>query len=201
VDSARRLQESYQGRQSLISDQSIQLEMEEPVTGSYNGFSRQPSYAIAEDGQDREFGQFETVIRETVVPSIDQRESDTSEDSFHDAEDGHMIAQTMHTRTTSLSLALARVRESFVGVSSQFECPVCFEEMRPPTNMFQCRQGHVVCQVFCYGLCRLSYTNVLLQNCRNKGRLTECPSCRGSIVGRNFAMEKLAEEYFKSFDV
>jgi hypothetical protein len=46
-------------------------------------------------------------------------------------------------------------------------------------------------------------TNIisLHQNCKNKGSLTECPSCRGPIVGRNLAMEKLAEEYFKSFDV
>lgn len=30
---------------------------------------------------------------------------------------------------------------------SEFECPVCFEEMRPPTRIFQCVQGHVVCEV------------------------------------------------------
>jgi hypothetical protein len=51
--------------------------MEEPVTESYTGYSRQTSYTISEDGQDREFGQFETVIRENIVTSINQRESDT----------------------------------------------------------------------------------------------------------------------------
>merc|ERR1712059_49647 len=72
----------------------------------------------------------------------------------------------------------------FPGVNSQFECPVCFEEMKPPVKMFHCRQGHVVCQ-----------------NCLVEGHLKECPSCRGPIIGRNFAMEKLAESYFSNFDV
>ena len=30
---------------------------------------------------------------------------------------------------------------------SEFDCPVCFEEMRPPRKIYQCGQGHVVCEV------------------------------------------------------
>ena len=50
-------------------------------------------------------------------------------------------------RSPSLEHAFERVRESMIGVESQLECPVCFEQMRPPMHMFQCRQGHVVCKV------------------------------------------------------
>ena len=30
---------------------------------------------------------------------------------------------------------------------SEFECPICLEEMRPPRKIGQCRLGHVICQV------------------------------------------------------
>eukprot|EP00092_Neocalanus_flemingeri_P016696 GFUD01018059.1.p1 GENE.GFUD01018059.1~~GFUD01018059.1.p1 ORF type:complete len:278 (-),score=72.12 GFUD01018059.1:193-993(-) len=197
LDSARRLQASNQARQSSGPRFSVQFDDEDPVNDHY---ASQPSTSFSDlrpsapsrqnEADSQGFGQFLTVDRAEVGPRQQtQRESNTSEDSSYNAEDGNedtvlSTQDSQHRRSPSLSKALARVRESIVGVNSQFECPVCFEEMKPPVNMFQCRQGHVVCQ-----------------NCRNQGRLTECPSCRGSIVGRNFAMEKLAEEYFKSFDV
>ena len=28
------------------------------------------------------------------------------------------------------------------------ECPICFEEMAPSVRIFQCRDGHLVCDVF-----------------------------------------------------
>ena len=88
-------------------------------------------------------------------PRHGQRESIMSEDSFYDADEGNeetVLRPEQHKRSPSLSKALARVRESIVGVNSQFECPVCFEEMKPPVHMFQCRQGHVVCQVLYWSI-------------------------------------------------
>merc|ERR1712059_187137 len=149
-----------------------------------------------------EFGQFLTVDQPVNSRNIDgMSPRNSQEDTFFDAEELHvpnlakpnpMPSQTQEMelplsnqgRSPSLSKALSRVRESILGVNSQFECPVCFEEMKPPVKMFHCRQGHVVCQ-----------------NCLVEGHLKECPSCRGPIIGRNFAMEKLAESYFSNFDV
>ena len=173
---------------------SIDLEMDEVVNEHY---TTQPSTSFVElqpsaPGEpladlDLVFGQFLTV---------DTNPGEHTETSLHTEE----VVTPAHIRSPSLSKAFDRVRESIAGVSSQFECPVCFEEMKPPLNMYQCRQGHVVCEVF-----RILYSALFhrffLQNCKNEGQLTVCPSCRGSIVGRNFAMEKLAEEYFKSFNV
>jgi len=82
-------------------------------------------------------------------------------------------------RTPSLAQALDKVRESFTSVSRQFECPVCLEIMRPPTKMLHCKNGHVLCMT-----------------CVENGGITSCPSCRQPLLGRNFTMEKLAEEYF-----
>jgi len=82
-------------------------------------------------------------------------------------------------RTPSLSQALDKVRDSFTGVSRQFECPVCLEIMRPPAKMLHCKNGHVLCMT-----------------CVQRGGISSCPSCRQPLLGRNFTMEKLAEEYF-----
>ena len=128
MSSARRLQSSYQARQSISPHHSVEMEEEDDVNDHY---STQHSTS------------FSDLLRF-------QSCSIMSEDTFYDANEGNeenVLTPEQHRRTPSLSKALARVRESIVGVNSQFECPVCFEEMKPPVHMFQCRQGHVVCQV------------------------------------------------------
>ena len=60
---------------------------------------------------------------------------------------------------------------------SEFECPICFEEMRPPTRIWQCVDGHAICEV-----------------CRS--RLDLCPSCTRAIEGRNIALEKMARSLY-----
>ena len=52
-----------------------------------------------------------------------------------------------HRRSLSFARAFARVRDTFKTIDDEFECPICFEEMCPPTKIFQCGQGHVVCEV------------------------------------------------------
>ena len=42
-----------------------------------------------------------------------------------------------------------------------FECSVCLDEMRPPTKIFQCRNGHVMCEA-----------------CKNHPEVSTCPTCR-----------------------
>ena len=29
---------------------------------------------------------------------------------------------------------------------TEFECPICFEEMKPPMRIWQCVDGHPVCE-------------------------------------------------------
>jgi len=53
-------------------------------------------------------------------------------------------------------------------------CPVCLEEMVPPTRIFQCGNGHLVCET-----------------CKNGLRPCICPECRQDIIGRATAMEAL----------
>jgi len=61
-----------------------------------------------------------------------------------------------------------------------FECSVCMEDMRPPIKIFQCRNGHVMCET-----------------CKNHPEVLTCPTCRIPFPGpssllRNITMEKLA---------
>ena len=61
------------------------------------------------------------------------------------------------------------------------ECPICFEEMRTPIKIFQCSEGHLLCE-----------------NCFNKVSVStkKCPVCRMDIVTtpiRNRALEEAIE--------
>jgi len=64
-------------------------------------------------------------------------------------------------------------------VRELIECPVCLEEMRPPKKIFQCSNGHVICEL-----------------CKNNPEVRSCPTCRvnfrGHNVVRNIVAEKLA---------
>ena len=61
------------------------------------------------------------------------------------------------------------------------DCPVCLEEMRPPKKIFQCSNGHSLCE-----------------QCKNNPALTSCPICRieftKSNVSRNILAESMASQ-------
>merc|ERR1711971_168203 len=52
------------------------------------------------------------------------------------------------------------------------ECPVCLEEMAPPARIFQCRNGHLICET-----------------CKTELRPCICPKCRQEMIGRATDME------------
>ena len=72
-----------------------------------------------------------------------------------------------------------KVYTTIKGLSK--ECPICFEEMQPPTKIFQCSQGHFFCE-----------------NCYKK--VTEstktCPFCKRDVASNpitNRALDKVIE--------
>merc|ERR1712192_136464 len=52
------------------------------------------------------------------------------------------------------------------------ECPVCLEEMAPPTRIFQFRNGHLICET-----------------CKTGLNPCICPKCRQEMTGRATDME------------
>jgi len=82
----------------------------------------------------------------------------------------------------SLRIILATSTEDAERVEttkSELECPVCMEEMKPPRRIWQCSDGHPVCE-----------------HCRKKPEVTCCPTCRKYIVGRSTIAEKMARSLF-----
>eukprot|EP00092_Neocalanus_flemingeri_P005041 GFUD01005421.1.p1 GENE.GFUD01005421.1~~GFUD01005421.1.p1 ORF type:complete len:233 (-),score=59.50 GFUD01005421.1:213-911(-) len=59
------------------------------------------------------------------------------------------------------------------------ECPVCFEPFTPPTRIFQCANGHLLCE-----------------QCQDKPELTVCPSCKNVFIGRATAMEQFLADLY-----
>jgi hypothetical protein len=51
-------------------------------------------------------------------------------------------------------------------VRELLECPVCLEEMKPPKKIFQCSNGHVICEL-----------------CKNNPEVRSCPTCRVKFRG------------------
>ena len=64
----------------------------------------------------------------------------------------------------------------------QFACPVCLEVLRPPLRIFQCPEGHILCE-----------------NCKENPAIVHCPQCRvplESNCSRNRALEEVARNFF-----
>jgi len=59
------------------------------------------------------------------------------------------------------------------------ECPVCYEPFSPPRRIFQCTNGHLICE-----------------NCQNKPQLKVCPTCKNSFMGRAIAMEQFLADLY-----
>ena len=65
-----------------------------------------------------------------------------------------------------------------------FKCPFCGMLMVPPSPIYQCDDGHILCAE-CRHSAKLS-----------KAGLQECPSCDRALAGRNVAMERIATLVF-----
>lgn len=72
-------------------------------------------------------------------------------------------------------------KERVESSRSELECPVCLEEMKPPRRIWQCSDGHPVCEP-----------------CKKKPEVSCCPTCRKYLVGRSTIAEKLARSLFDS---
>ena len=61
------------------------------------------------------------------------------------------------------------------------ECPICFEELKPPMHIIQCQKGHKLCEP-----------------CSQKPDIISCPgACKSAFLGRDFGMEAFLLEQFQ----
>jgi len=67
----------------------------------------------------------------------------------------------------------------------ELECPICMELMAPPSRIWQCKVGHVICE-----------------HCKENlkppgGPGTACPTCKTApFIGRNLALERISWSLF-----
>ena len=74
--------------------------------------------------------------------------------------------------------ASVEVEEQTSNHPSPPECPVCFTEMAPPTKIFQCSNGHHICE-----------------SCKSKLDPFKCPKCRKRMIGRATDMENFLSTF------
>merc|ERR1712098_430151 len=67
-------------------------------------------------------------------------------------------------------------------LSNILQCPVCLDNCKPPLQIWQCREGHILCE-----------------SCFSRPELKTCPQCRISLQGnvsRSRVLEELAMKLF-----
>merc|ERR1719178_187452 len=83
------------------------------------------------------------------------------------------------TEDQSSPTALPPVRALPRSTYSLLECPVCLELAWPPKKIYQCREGHIICE-----------------ECKGNPALKVCPMCRiplaNNPTSRNRQLEELA---------
>merc|ERR1719244_1282005 len=83
-------------------------------------------------------------------------------------------------KNSNLVLNSSNVEQEVVdSTKTELECPVCMEEMKPPRRIWQCSDGHPICEI-----------------CKKKPEVKCCPTCRKFIVGRSTIAEKVARALY-----
>ena len=106
------------------------------------------------------------------------RELEASLDNINEKHEMDVKQLEMDIAMTNSQLQQLNHVSENPGLEKEFECPVCLEVMAPPRRIFQCVNGHLICD-----------------SCKNHPEIRSCPSCRVVIVTsqftRNIPMERL----------
>ena len=80
-----------------------------------------------------------------------------------------------------INLKFEDLKEDIKAPARAPECPICFEELKPPMHIIQCLKGHKLCEP-----------------CSQKPDIVSCPgACKSAFMGRDFGMEAFLLEQFQ----
>ena len=85
-----------------------------------------------------------------------------------------------------------------IVLENLFKCPFCNFLMAPPSPIYQCGDGHILCHQ-CRNSAKLKVkSSHLVVTCQSHQlrSLQDCPSCDRDLAGRNVAMERIASLVF-----
>jgi len=127
--------------------------------------------------QERERREFEARMEEEKG---EFKEKQLRERDIADSEASHRLKQAEEfIENVRSPVVKDKHKLGHVDIGNELECPVCFQEMSPPLHIWQCAQGHPVCEP-----------------CKLRPEVRYCPTCRQRIVGRATLVEKIAAQVF-----
>merc|ERR1712098_832732 len=101
----------------------------------------------------------------------------------------HALRTKMEEKKTEINAFIKDVEKEIrkttiekQDLSYILQCPVCLDNCKPPLQIWQCREGHILCE-----------------SCFSRPELKTCPQCRMSLQGnvsRSRVLEELAMKLF-----
>jgi len=78
--------------------------------------------------------------------------------------------------------------EMIDSARKELECPICMEVMAPPSRIWQCKVGHVICEP-----CK----DKVKKQTASTTTVSICPTCKTApFIGRNLALERISRSLF-----
>lgn len=162
VDEINDLKAVYK-KSILEQDQAIEMLMEEveyrnDVKANYNKRIRDQDWEITMTMENEE----NRSLKKMKMMAANQEEIDVkeSEKAIHESVAGDMRSELLQSLT---------VLDEVIP-----ECPSCTEQMKPPVNIFNCPNGHLICS-----------------DCKPNVPKNLCIECRTPYAGRANGMEKI----------
>ena len=95
--------------------------------------------------------------------------------------------------------------EIFLDVLKRFknlvQCTLCFETPLAQANIYQCINGHIVCNICFEEYNRLRSSDVILESFEDRHQ-PRCPTCRAKEFGiRSLVAEQILEKVNESVDL
>lgn len=128
-----------------------------------------------EDNKAKENVNVEETMRE--MPRFGKRKLKSTIEIFQSKRRGYLKeVEKLDGAIDGMKECLEEIDPGFTlqEAKKDFECPICFEDMEPPKEIWQCEGGHTICGT-----------------CKDQPTIKNCPTCSRAIGGRNRAMENL----------
>ena len=94
----------------------------------------------------------------------------------------HSLKEELNKLDQKINLKFEDLKEDIKAPARAPECPICFEELKPPMKIIQCLKGHKLCEP-----------------CSQKPDIVSCPgACKSAFMGRDFGMEAFLLEQFQT---
>ena len=114
------------------------------------------------------------VVKREIVGKLDELKKDLEKVA---EEKGEVVEKVDHDQVKKelkeVKQELESLKRKLPPPTSVPECPICMEEMTPPTKIVQCLKGHKICEP-----------------CSQREEVMFCPGhCKTGFMGRDLGME------------